>query len=669
MAHSSKARSHHENRYKICIVCMKKGDYPLSGVIIERIQKYFIENYDINEECMPASICAKCRSDLQRIDAGKKDADSLPAVFDFGLIKPVFEKTTRSNEYFLCDCLICETVRVPGVTTKRKPGPSTEILPRCGKVCKICSVCKSPVARGLSHKCNITMLRKNLINMCTESDDRTQGIVASTLVSEKLNELQGTPQQQSNLKLDTCGPNPLKISVVSSSNSSSSPRTITSKQLSGLQLSLGASNYAMVHKVMPFLRDILGKQSVSSYTDTYFRQRDNELSNLFSIKTETFDNEPKPIVFCNDIALLIQNICSKRDFTDAEDITLKLGLDGGGGFFKVCLTISDSSKETTKHSFLDTSVKRIIILALVPDIKETYGNVCQILNLLQIQSLELKYTYAMDLKLCNIVAGIQSHGCSFPCVYCVCPKIEFSSKNAGCHHLRTLGSIKAEANRYQGCGDAKICESTTNPPLISGDDGEMLISLIPPPELHLLLRTFNKIYGHMEKLTPTCNEICSLWIKAVGISRPKMHSGDFNGNMCRSLLLKIDILRNICETKSCFELMPYCELLKDLNNIRVSCFGNHLHSSFEKHIKDFEQHYISLDISVTTAVHIVTKHIIQFCKLKKCSLGPFSEQASESVHSDFLAMYNSSGKVGSSNLNYGRSLLNAVIRYNGRHIC
>ena len=65
---------------------------------------------------------------------------------------------------------------------------------------------------------------------------------------------------------------------------------------------------------------------------------------------------------------------------------------------------------------------------------------------------------------------------------------------------------------------------------------------------------------------------------------------------------------------------------------------------------------------------MVTKHVIPFCKFKHSPLDPFSEQASESVHSDFTAMYNSSGKVGESNTNYGDSLLKTVVRYNGRHI-
>lgn len=678
-SHSTSARSHDENRHRVCAVCMEKGDCPISHAILERIKKYFIENFDVNDQCIPAAICSNCRSNLQKVDSGQKDTSILPDVFDFSLVKPAFEAQTREQKY-LCDCIICNVARKSGTSApKRKKGrpsiTSTTNSTSFGSpssVVVLCVQCKSPVARGISHKCNVASLRQNLITLCHGSDSRTQDIVASTIISDKAKVISSNIKYSSTaLSLDTRGPNQLKLLVGKST--SSSPRSIASKDLSNLQLSLGASNYAMVHKVMPFLRSMLGNKIIESNTDVYMRKRDSDLQDLFSVQMAEFDGIQKPVAFCNDIPQLIEQICQKRYNDVSEDhLVLKLGLDGGGGYFKVCLTVYNrcTLEKKVSHStdFLDTSVKRIIILAIIPDIKENYANVRSILDLLKIASLDFKYTFAVDLKLANIVVGIQAHGSSFPCAFCTCPKKNFGTDSEGMFTLRTIGSIKAEAERYYGCGDAKSCQSTTNPPIIAGNDKDMIIQLLPPPELHLMLRVVNKIFKHMESLSPTCAEICKSWIQMLGITRPKMHSGEFNGNMCRQILVRTDLLRSLCERNSCLELLPYCQLLQEFNKVRSSCFGQQLDDSFNMCIKSFEQLYRSLPISVTTAVHIVTKHLIQFCKLNRSSLGQFSEQASESVHSDFLSMYNSSGKVGAANENYGSSLLKAVIRYNGRHI-
>lgn len=67
---------------------------------------------------------------------------------------------------------------------------------------------------------------------------------------------------------------------------------------------------------------------------------------------------------------------------------------------KFCLNIfadidnERPGKKLINEMFLDTSVKKLIIIAISPDVKETYINVKKILDLLQIQHLTIiDFTY------------------------------------------------------------------------------------------------------------------------------------------------------------------------------------------------------------------------------------------------------------------------------------
>ena len=73
-----------------------------------------------------------------------------------------------------------------------------------------------------------------------------------------------------------------------------------------------------------------------------------------------------------------------------------------------------------KESYKDSSVQKLIIIALAPDVPENYENVLKIWHLLDLTPLkdygEVKV--AADLKLCNLMLGLQSHACRHPCSWC-----------------------------------------------------------------------------------------------------------------------------------------------------------------------------------------------------------------------------------------------------------
>ena len=75
----------------------------------------------------------------------------------------------------------------------------------------------------------------------------------------------------------------------------------------------------------------------------------------------------------------MNTISSKRDI-DLDNRNAKIGIDGGG-FLKFCLSVymdEDVEMPHRKDSFANTSVKKIFIIAIVQDVKESYDNVVRI---------------------------------------------------------------------------------------------------------------------------------------------------------------------------------------------------------------------------------------------------------------------------------------------------
>ena len=66
-------RTHNENRALVCLMCFEKGSSmrKITGVILSRIQKYFIEDFATSTLELPSSICSRCRKILINVENGK----------------------------------------------------------------------------------------------------------------------------------------------------------------------------------------------------------------------------------------------------------------------------------------------------------------------------------------------------------------------------------------------------------------------------------------------------------------------------------------------------------------------------------------------------------------------------------------------------------------------
>ena len=122
--------------------------------------------------------------------------------------------------------------------------------------------------------------------------------------------------------------------------------------------------------------------------------------------------------------LLNEVLLSRRVF---QNHIVKLGIDGGGGFLKVSLGIMEldshcdsrsppRKKLLTQRTAKDSSVKRQMLVALSEGLPENFENVRQILSLIKLD--KVNFVVSCDMKLANILCGLQSHASTHPCSWC-----------------------------------------------------------------------------------------------------------------------------------------------------------------------------------------------------------------------------------------------------------
>ena len=166
---------------------------------------------------------------------------------------------------------------------------------------------------------------------------------------------------------------------------------------------------------------------------TTIQKKNHQLDKYFEVKSFMYRNKDKvtkieknfeqETIICTDVSEFVDVILEKRDREWGDSLLLRVGIDGGGDFFKICLSIFDKDdpfpciKSNLSKKFKESGVKKVFILALVTGIQENYVNVKRLWLSLQLNRLR-RYTLATDLKLCNILLGMMSHSSCHPCCWC-----------------------------------------------------------------------------------------------------------------------------------------------------------------------------------------------------------------------------------------------------------
>ena len=316
----------------------------------------------------------------------------------------------------------------------------------------------------------------------------------------------------------------------------------------------------------------------------------------------------------------------------------------------------------TRIVFLYCSgVKKCFILCLIEDLPENYANVKKMLDLLDIGSIQ--HHLACDLKLQNILVGIQGHSATHPCVYCTAKK---PWDQPG--ELRTLGGIKQQVKDFQNAPKSKKIPKNffncIHEPLIVGDDEDRIIDILPLAELHLVLGITNTLLFKLNSLAG--NDLVIKWTKKLNCFQEKFGSKQFNGERCVILLNKIDTLTKKLPRKLKF----FGTALSAFNEVRKCAFGDELGEDYRAKIATFESAFMNIgpDQAVFPKAHIVFHHLADFLD-EHGALGQFNEQTFESVHYSFANhMDTSKYSRHLDHPEHGKFLKKGVIDYNTMRI-
>ena len=153
------------------------------------------------------------------------------------------------------------------------------------------------------------------------------------------------------------------LTVTKSVNSKKSRTRYCSKFVSAMEIirfqsTLGLS-LKQTHKAATFFRTWTGHKSIESSLAGKLSQCDKALKSFYCSSTMEFDiqNDDEKsgkaqhsVIFFNDIFGLVEHIVDQCDLPPDEYI-IKVGIDEGGGFLRVCMNILSSQEEQKNINF------------------------------------------------------------------------------------------------------------------------------------------------------------------------------------------------------------------------------------------------------------------------------------------------------------------------------
>ena len=225
----------------------------------------------------------------------------------------------------------------------------------------------------------------------------------------------------------------------------------SSADCAGIQQDLGISN-SQTKILLHNIRLASGSRNIIEKNAFVKIQEENrQLDSFFKLNKLVYRVEEKetkitknmefPTTVCSDLPELIYMVLEKCK-RERDSVLIKVSVDGGGGFLKICASIFEIGNSTPRVSgalskkFLESGVKKILIVGLVPDVSENYANVKRLWINCDVEKLR-NYTVATDLKLCNILMGMMSHSFCHLCAWCGITKDELHTKG----NQRTFSSL------------------------------------------------------------------------------------------------------------------------------------------------------------------------------------------------------------------------------------
>ena len=663
--------SHEECRRQVCVGCCIKTTHVISAAG-QRLYAQ-VANVPWDDPRIPLGLCYTCLRALEKQSQGQV-SDDVPRYRDFQNV--VFlPRETRSTENTPCVCLICQ-VHYPGGLGKVSPLTDPRALKRgksgtTGRPKKVrteeerevnfhctppqpitvCPRCLTPnVTEGDNHPCNVSSLVERMKELVAKHQTKVGEQVASSVLKSKSSSPGGTKH----LSQPKGGPKvPIGVGKVPPPECSIE---FSVEDMADIQKACGIRGTKGVKNLGTMLNKKAGRKVVESHLGEKLVERSTRLMPHYTVsKNVRIHDKPWKVVHTPELEDLICEVVQLRG-QSRDSILVRLGMDKGQASLKVSFNLIDLSAQRYDKKlkggkarvsrplgeFVDSGVEKLLLAAKVDNLEESHESVRVLFGLIKLSNVKGRvigpdgdvvcqgYVLSADHKLINLAVGIMRHSSLHPCPWCDQDKYSLDK----CGNARTFGEIRDLALAYQGTDrketkQFKCCVEV--PSLGLARPTDEVIDLIPPGQLHLLLGVVNRCVKEIKKEWPGIQ----LWFERLHIKESPQHGGKFDGNVCKRMCeaKHVDTLESLAEESQVGALIrPFTDVLRCMDAISHCCFGNRLDDDYKSHLEEFERLWKVTGVNWFPLAHALRFHVPQFCDRRDLPLGPFSEQAGESLH-------------------------------------
>ena len=370
-------------------------------------------------------------------------------------------------------------------------------------------------------------------------------------------------------------------------------------------------------KLLSVLRKRFGRRAFEPNLKEKIRAHLNSLDNEFETKSKTFQTKDgKPLQSSlsktKNVKEFIDHIVELRGI---EKPKLILGLDGDVRHLMITAVLKETDdfddEDDVNDELMSTSSKRVLVLAKVDGVPETRHNIELMLNEMNLQDLGDNFQVVCDLKMMNILLGIQSSTSLFGCPFCEASKINEDGKVTNQRgewnydpvktRLRTINNIVEHANAYQneplkknGKQDKTKtkqhkCVKFVPIKLKNGHDDSWVGKYLPPDPLHCnVLGPPNDCFDLMEEVFGK-EELTAFYKRHHEKRSGEAAGGKFDGKAVKNLWTEkalLDLSRNFPP-----EIEPFVRFLRNVREVHEICMKDQLDTSAEyrEKIDEFEQ--------------------------------------------------------------------------------
>ena len=386
----------------------------------------------------------------------------------------------------------------------------------------------------------------------------------------------------------------------------------------------------------------------------------------------------KDVVFVRDVGEHFLWILEQRGM-DAKSAKFKIYIDSGEGSTKILASVIDENYDPDitftaieQPNNRLTGVNRVLLLAYVEGIQESYSNIRRILELLNFKDVTFKISG--DLKIINILLGISGHGGKFACCFC------YGECNLVSGPLRTFRHLQEQYRMYEAAGfptkQMQLFYNVIHPCLLNIADLDSPIStIISQPELHYLIGVVNWIFKLVKSVIGDDNyQQLVDWCRNRGITIHGYQGGGLDGNNSKKFLSRSMELDQLLPVTSAPAVI---DLLQKFDMVVKGCFSYGLDSNYSVLLDQFStsvwelirvcKFELGIKLTIPWKVHMVVCHVKVQLDNTGEGLALDSEQTGEAGHSK-MTKEMGRFKRDETNLHHGERMLAVIRRFVSKRI-